>query len=151
MTETSNQGEGQENNKADNQAASQTEAKKVRPPKPEEKPFHNFINEDFIPDLINALTKHGVPPTKLELIQGNRPVAGGSCWMVRGELQPNRSFWLCFQSESITSAKTIALAEAGRRAGLLESFLIDEKRITKSLLMSRLLQRLNGQKWLGSN
>jgi hypothetical protein len=34
---------------------------------------------------------------------------------------------------------------------LLESFLIDEKRITLALLVSRTVQRLNGQKWLGPN
>jgi hypothetical protein len=33
----------------------------------------------------------------------------------------------------------------------LESFLIDEKRMSLPLLVSRLLQRLNGQKWLGRN
>jgi len=45
----------------------------------------------------------------------------------------------------------IALADAGSEPTLLESFLIDEKRMSLALLVSRLLQRLNGQKWLGGN
>ena len=43
--------------------------------------------------------------------------------------------------------KTFAVAEAGAQPSLLESFLIDEKRITLALLVSRTVQRLNGQKW----
>ena len=43
------------------------------------------------------------------------------------------------------------VVESGTEPSLLESFLIDEKRINLALLQSRLLQRLNGQKWLGGN
>jgi hypothetical protein len=71
--------------------------------------------------------------------------------MVIGELPGGRRFWLCFGSADITSPKLIALAEAGSEPTLLESFLIDEKRMSLPLLVSRLLQRLNGQKWLGRN
>ena len=71
--------------------------------------------------------------------------------MVRGELSGERRFWLCFSTDAITAGKTIALSESGTEPSLLESFLIDEKRITLALLQSRLLQRLNGQKWLGGN
>ena len=52
---------------------------------------------------------------------------------------------------NINSPKQIALADAGSEPTLLESFLIDEKRMSLPLLVSRLLQRLNGQKWLGRN
>jgi len=71
--------------------------------------------------------------------------------MVVGELPGDRRFWLCFNSEDIASGKTITLAEPGSDPTLLESFLIDEKRMSLALLVSRLLQRLNGQKWLGGN
>ncbi|MFL0730428.1 MAG: DUF2996 domain-containing protein [Prochlorococcus sp.] len=66
-------------------------------------------------------------------------------------MAPDRHFWLCFASDSITSKKTISLAESGTDPSLLEPFLIDEKKITLKLLRSRLMQRLNGQKWLGAN
>ena len=82
--------------------------------------------------------------------EGDRP-GGGSCPMVIGELPGDRRFWLCFGSANINSPKLIALADAGSEPTLLESFLIDEKRMSLPLLVSRLLQRLNGQKWLGRN
>jgi hypothetical protein len=68
-----------------------------------------------------------------------------------GSLPGERRFWLCFTAADIGSAKTIAIAEAGSEPSLLESFLIDEKKMTLALLVSRLVQRLNGQKWLGPN
>ena len=71
--------------------------------------------------------------------------------MVIGELPGGRRFWVCFAKPDINSSKVIALADAGSEPTLLESFLIDEKRMSLPLLVSRLLQRLNGQKWLGGN
>ena len=78
-------------------------------------------------------------------------MVGSSCWLVKGQLPGERRFWLCFTSADINAAKTIAVAEAGSEPSLLESFLIDEKKTTRALLVSRLVQRLNGQKWLGAN
>ena len=78
-------------------------------------------------------------------------MVGGDCPMLVGVLPGERRFWVCFAKEDISSPKQIALAESGSDPTLLESFLIDEKRITLPLLVSRLLQRLNGQKWLGRN
>ena len=43
------------------------------------------------------------------------------------------------------------LAESNSDPSIVESFLIDEKKATLSLLISRVLQRLNGQKWIGAN
>ena len=80
-----------------------------------------------------------------------RPVVGGECSMVVGELVEGRRFWLCFQSDEIGSGKTVSLAEAGTEPSLLEPFLIDERKTTLVLLVSRMMQRLNGQKWLGDN
>jgi hypothetical protein len=71
--------------------------------------------------------------------------------MVVGELPGERRFWLCFTTDDINAAKTVAVAEAGAEPSLLESFLIDEKKMSQALLVSRLVQRLNGQKWLGPN
>ena len=126
-------------------------AKPAPKPKPEDKPFANFIQEDLLPSLTKSLTAREQAPISLKLVEGERPVVGGRCWMVQGELPSERRFWLCFESDAITSGKTIALAESGSDPSLLESFLIDEKRINQALLESRLLQRLNGQKWFGGN
>ncbi len=132
-------------------AADKPSAKPAPKPKPEDKPFNEFILDDLIPSLIKALSTNHQITASMELIQGDRPVVGGQCWMVCGVLPGDRRFWLCFESDSIKSGKTIALAESGTEPSLLESFLIDEKRINLGLLQSRLLQRLNGQKWLGGN
>lgn len=125
--------------------------KPAKPPKPEDKPFEAFIQEDLLPAVRKGIVDRGITPSVLDLRQGERPVVGGSCWMLYGELPPGRRFWLCFSEPSIRADKTIALADPGTDASLLESFLIDEKRMSLALLQSRLLQRLNGQKWLGGN
>lgn len=142
---------------ADQPAATDKANKAAKPAKPapkpklEDKPFAAFINDDLLPALNQSLADRNQSPISLELVEGDRPVVGGNCWMIKGVLPSERRFWLCFENDSITSGKTIALAESGSDPSLLESFLIDEKRITLALLESRLLQRLNGQKWFGGN
>ena len=125
--------------------------KPPKPPKLEDKPFNEFISSYFIPGLETAIKKKGTEVKYIKLEQGNRPVVGGTCWMVCGELSYQRKFWLCFNNEVITSDKTILLAESGSQPSIVESFLIDEKKTTLALLISRVLQRLNGQKWIGAN
>ena len=126
-------------------------AKPAKPPAPEDKPFAEFVPNLLIPALAKEIEAYGGPNCELSFEQGPMPVVGSSCWQVKGILPSGRRFWLCFTSDSISSAKTIALAEAGSEPSLLESFLIDEKKMTQALLVSRLVQRLNGQKWLGAN
>ena len=126
-------------------------AAKAKPPKPEDKPFPEFIDTLFIPAVLKQLEENAITPERLERVVESRPVVGGDCPMVVGELPGGRRFWVCFGKEDITSPKHIALAESGSEPTLLESFLIDEKRMSLPLLVSRLLQRLNGQKWLGRN
>lgn len=133
-------------------AADAKPAKAAKPPAPEDKPFAEFVPNLLIPALAKEIEAYGGPSDcNLSFEQGPMPVVGSSCWQVKGRLPNGRRFWLCFTSDSISSAKTIALAEAGSEPSLLESFLIDEKKMTQALLVSRLVQRLNGQKWLGAN
>ena len=132
-------------------AARAKPAPKAKPPKPEDKPFPEFIDTLFIPAVEKQLQENSIKPERLERVADSRPVVGGECPMVLGELPGGRRFWVCFAQENINSPKHIALAEPGSEPTLLESFLIDEKRMTLPLLVSRLLQRLNGQKWLGRN
>ena len=127
------------------------EKKPPKPPKLEDKPFNEFITSHFIPGLETAIKKKGTEVIYIKLEHGDRPVVGGSCWMVCGELSDQRKFWLCFNKDLITSDKTILLAESGSQPSIVESFLIDEKKTTLPLLISRVLQRLNGQKWIGVN
>ena len=125
--------------------------KPVKPPKLEDKPFEEFITNYFIPVLKESILNKGQYVNDIKLIEGNRPVVGGNCWMVFCELADDRKVWLCFDQNKITSNKTILLAESNSEPSIVESFLIDEKKITLPLLISRVLQRLNGQKWIGSN
>lgn len=126
-------------------------AKAAPAPKPEDQPFETFIPNLFLPALAKEIQLYGGPAPKLNLEQGPMPVVGQSCWQVVGLLPGGRRFWLCFTDNNIQTAKTFALAEAGSNPSLLESFLIDEKKTTLALLVSRIVQRLNGQKWLGPN
>ena len=123
----------------------------IKPPKLEDKPFNEFITNYFIPGLKKSIQEKGTEVIDIHLAKGIRPVVGGNCWMVFCEINDNRKFWLCFNKELITSDKTILLAESNSGPSIVESFLIDEKKTTLPLLISRVLQRLNGQKWIGAN
>ncbi|WP_269605641.1 DUF2996 domain-containing protein [Prochlorococcus marinus] len=125
--------------------------KPPKPPKLEDKPFDEFIIKHLIPGLKTSIEDKGTLVSEIKLIEGERPVVGGKCWMVFCEMSEQRKFWLCFNSEIITSDKTILLAESNSDPSIVESFLIDEKKTTLPLLISRVLQRLNGQKWIGAN
>ncbi|AAQ00036.1 MULTISPECIES: DUF2996 domain-containing protein [Prochlorococcus] len=124
---------------------------KKKPPKLEEKPFEEFVNKHLIPEISNSLSSKGISLESIILKKDQRPVVGGECWIVYGELLNGKRFWITFNSDDIKSTKNICLAESSSEAALLESFLIDEKKITLQLLTSRFMQRLNGQKWLGDN
>ena len=132
-------------------AAAPAAAAKVKPPAPEDRPFEEFVPQLLLPALSREVEAYGGPAPELSFEQGAMPVVGSPCWMVKGSLPGERRFWLCFTAADISSAKTIAVSEGGGEPSLLESFLIDEKKITLALMVSRLVQRLNGQKWLGPN
>ena len=136
------------NNKAE---ATQIPKKQSKPPKLEDKPFDEFVTNDLIPGLKSSIEDKGILVNDIKLIEGSRPVVGGNCWMVFCEISEQRKFWLCFNKDKITSDKTILLAESNSDPSIVESFLIDEKKTTLPLLISRVLQRLNGQKWIGTN
>jgi hypothetical protein len=123
----------------------------AKPPAPEDKPFGEFVPQLLLPALAKEIESYGGPAAQLSFEQGPMPVVGMSCWMLKGCLPGERRFWLCFTGEDINASKTVAIAEAGSEPSLLESFLIDEKRMSLALIVSRLVQRLNGQKWLGPN
>ena len=141
-------------NQAAAQAAPEAASKpapKAKPPAPEDKPFGEFVPQLLLPALVKEIQSYGGPEPELSFEQGPMPVVGTTCSMVRGSLPGGRRFWLCFTADNLSAPKIITVAEAGAEPSLLESFLIDEKKITLALLVSRLVQRLNGQKWLGPN
>lgn len=126
-------------------------AKPAKPPAPEDRPFEEFVPEFLLPALSREVEAYGGPAPQLSFESGPMPVVGTPCWMVKGELPGKRRFWLCFTAPDIASSKTVCVAEGTETPTLLESFLIDERRMSLALIVSRLVQRLNGQKWLGPN
>ena len=93
----------------------------------------------------------GLHVEKISVENTYRPIAGDKCWVIFCELKDTCTFWLSFEKDDITSSKSISLCKTNQKPSVIESFLIDEKRITLQLIISRILQRLNGQKLIGIN
>jgi len=117
----------------------------------EKKPFQEFINIHLIPALTEEIKERGLEIININLKNTNRPIAGDKCWVIYCEIKNTCIFWLSFEKEDISSVKSISLSKPNQKPSIIESFLIDEKRITLKLIISRVLQRLNGQKLIGVN
>ncbi len=117
----------------------------------EKKPFQEFINIHLIPSLIEEIKQRGLEINEINLTNTNRPIAGDKCWVINCEIKDTCNFWLSFEKDDIGSLKSISLSKPNQKPSIIESFLIDEKRITLKLIISRVLQRLNGQKLIGVN
>ena len=117
----------------------------------EKKPFQEFINTHLIPTLIEEINQRGLKIININLENTNRPIAGDKCWVISCEIEDTCNFWLSFEKEDISSLKSISLSKPNHKPSIIESFLIDEKRITLKLIISRVLQRLNEQKLIGVN
>ena len=137
------------NNEIDTPVKPVTETKKELPI--EKKPFQEFINIHLIPALIEEINQRGLEINNINLTNTNRPIAGDKCWVINCEIKDTCNFWLSFEKEDISSLKSISLSKPNQKPSIIESFLIDEKRITLKLIISRVLQRLNGQKLIGVN
>ena len=132
-----------------------TPVKPVTKPKKElpieKKPFQEFVNDHLIPSLIGEINQRGLEINYINLQNTNRPIAGDKCWVINCEIKDTCNFWLSFEKDDISSLKSISLSKPNQKPSIIESFLIDEKRITLKLIISRVLQRLNGQKLIGVN
>ncbi len=133
----------------------ETSAKPITKPKKElpieKKPFQEFINIHLIPAFIEEINQRGLEINNINLTNTNRPIAGDKCWVINCEIKDTCNFWLSFEKDDISSLKSISLSKPNQKPSIIESFLIDEKRITLKLIISRVLQRLNGQKLIGVN
>ena len=117
----------------------------------EKKPFQEFINIHLIPALKEEINQRGLVINNINLTNTNRPIARDKCWVINCEIKDTCNFWLSFEKDDISSLKSISLSRPNQKPSIIESFLIDEKRITLKLIISRVLQRLNGQKLIGVN
>ena len=127
---------------------------KIKPKKEipiEKKPFNEFVNDHLLPSIIHEFKDRGFEINDINLKNTSRPIAGDKCWVIYCEIKDICNFWLSFEKEDISSLKSISLCKSNQKPSVIESFLIDEKRITLKLIISRILQRLNGQKLIGIN
>ena len=127
---------------------------KIKPKKEipiEKKPFNEFVIDHLLPCIIKEFKERGFEVNDINLKNTSRPIAGDKCWVIYCEIKDTCNFWLSFEKDDITSLKSISLCKYNQTPSVIESFLIDEKRITLKLIISRILQRLNGQKLIGIN
>lgn len=130
--------------------------KKEKAPGVEDKPFAEFVQQDYLPALKTALGKQGAQDLDLKFEKQKIPIIGYSqepeCWQIIGSWKGgSRQFRLYFISEEIQGKKYFSYAENGGKPSTLESFLIDEKKMSLDLLVFGVVQRLNAQKWLVRN
>lgn len=129
-------------------------AKKEKPPAVEDKPFAEFIQQEYLPAVKKALTQQGAPDVDITFTKQKVPIVGltqDECWQIVGRWQNNsRQFNLYFPDEDIQGKRGFSCNE-GSHPSTLEPFLIDERRVTLDLMIYGLMQRLNGQKWLKIN
>ena len=131
-------------------------AKKAKPPKLEDKPFSEFIQEHYLPTLKDAMAAEGIENVDFTFVEQSVPIAGANsnepCWQVVGKWDNgDRSFNIYFPDEDIKGQKAFSSATYGNAPSLLESFMIDERRVNLELLVMYTIQRLNAQKWLTRN
>lgn len=136
--------------------AAAAKAKKEKPPAPEDKPFNEFIEQEYLPALKSAFVEQGIQDLEVTFVKDKIQVAGlsqnGGCWQVRGNWQSGqRQFNVYFPDEDINKQKAFSWSTNGAKPGTLESFMIDERKVTLDLLVFYTMQRLNAQKWLAWN
>jgi Protein of unknown function (DUF2996) len=117
-------------------------AKKEAKPTVESKPFADFIKQDFIPALEKAFAAQEYQD--LELTFNNNQVAG--TWD-----DGQKQFIVYFPDGDIQGRKAFSEASNGIAPSTIESFLIDERKVTLDLLVFGVVQRINAQKWFGRN
>jgi hypothetical protein len=137
-------------------AATAAKAKKEKPPALEDKPFSEFIQEHFTPTLKKALINEGIEDINLTFVKDKIPIEGvadtDKYWQVIGNWQNGqRQFNLYFLEENISGQKAFSYNTNNVKPSTIESFMIDERKVTLDLMVLYTLQRLNGQKWLSGN
>ncbi|MEB3250617.1 MAG: DUF2996 domain-containing protein [Cyanobacteriota bacterium] len=129
---------------------------KAKPPAIEDKPFTEFIQQDFLPALTKALKEQGVEDVDLSFTQQPLGVfgVGGTepYWQVQGLWrQKMRHFAIAFTRDNINGPKLFYCCDRGSQPSTIEQFMGDERKATLDLMVLFALKRLNGQKWLARN
>lgn len=137
-------------------AKAPAKAKKAKPPKLEDKPFAEFIEQHFLPAVKEALAKEeGLEDFELSFETQPINVIGvdkDSYPQVIGRWASGaRQFNIAFLEESIKGPKVYSYATYGATPSTIEQFMGDERRITLDLMVLYVIRRLKGQKWLKGN
>ncbi|HIK30428.1 MAG TPA: DUF2996 domain-containing protein [Oscillatoriales cyanobacterium M59_W2019_021] len=128
--------------------------KPEKPPAPEDKPFAEFMHQDFLPALKEALSQQGLSDLDLKFEKQRVPLISpkGECWQAIGQWQSGkRQFTLYFPKADIKGPRAFSCSADGTQPSTIEPFLMDERKITLDLLVFGVVQRLNAQKWLAWN
>ncbi|MBT9311225.1 DUF2996 domain-containing protein [Leptothoe kymatousa] len=131
-------------------------AKKAKPPKLEDKPFAEFIEQHFLPAVRTALEQEeGLNDIQISFETQPINVIGvdqDAYPQVIGRwAKGSRQFNIAFLEDSITGPKIYSFATDGATPSTIEQFMGDERRITLDLMVLYVLRRLKGQKWLKGN
>jgi Protein of unknown function (DUF2996) len=126
----------------DTEAGAAPKAKAAKKEALEDKPFPDFIAQDYLPALEKAFAAKSV--SDLELSFANNQIAGQ--W-----LNGQRNFTVYFAQADLNSARAFSCSTGKVAPSTLEPFLVDERKITLDLLVFGVIQRINAQKWFGSN
>ncbi|NEP52348.1 MAG: DUF2996 domain-containing protein [Moorea sp. SIO3C2] len=134
-------------------AATEAKAKKAKPPAIEKKPFTEFVEQHYVPALKTAFAKQGIDDVDVTFAKQKIPIPSLSqmddCWQVMGSWQNGqRKFNVYFLDEDIKKQKAFSASANGVNPSTIESFMIDERRVTLDLMVHYTIQRLNAQKWL---
>ncbi|MGB7444945.1 MAG: DUF2996 domain-containing protein [Coleofasciculaceae cyanobacterium] len=150
------EGKAKDKKPAEKKPAAKAKAKKEKPPAPEDKPFPEFIEQEYIPALKTALAGEGIEDLEVNFAKDKIQISGLSqgddCWQVVGSWKKGqRQFNVYFPDEDITKQKAFSYATNGAKPSTIESFMIDERRVNLDLMVFYTVQRLNAQKWLAWN
>jgi hypothetical protein len=130
--------------------------KKEKAPAVEDKPFTEFIEQEYVPALKSAFAKEGIDEVEVTFVKDKIQIPGlsqaGDCWQVAGSWKDGqRRFNVYFPGEDINKQKAFSWSTSGAKPSTLESFMIDERKVTLDLIVFYTMQRLNAQKWLTRN
>ena len=128
-------------------------AKKEKAPAIEDQPFTDFVQQHLVPTIETSLTAQGWTDLNLQFTKSPVSISGladiPDCWQIIGRgQQGKRQFNLYFFDENIQGQRGFSCSSNQGRMSSIESFLIDERKMTLDLLMFGLMKRLNAQQWL---
>jgi Protein of unknown function (DUF2996) len=128
-------------------------SKQEKPQLVEEKPFTNFIQQDYIPALRETFIAKDISDFLVSLEHSKIAVNGfetaPECSQVIGCWNGGtRQFNIYFFEDDIQGQRAISCASSTNTASTIESFLVLERKINLDLLILWLVQRLINQRWL---